>query len=408
MAVKRSVVAAFAAFAALIAFVPGTAFAAQTPDAGFATIIGSGSSWQSVAILQWAADLTNGLTVNYLPDGSAAGRADYMQGSQVDFAASDVPFRDGTDKLGGTGAEVPPYSYSYLPLVAGGIAIVYNLTVNGRQVTGLQLSQASLLGIFTGQITNWDDARITRDNNGHRLPSLRIRPVVHGDPAGSTFYFTDWMAHRFPRQWNAFCARVTRGRVKPPCGHTEFYPAHGPGWHPVVANGSNAVMITVTSATGNGTIAYDENAYAVNANWPVARIANAAGKYVLPAALNVTRALTRAVVNENPRSKHYLEENLANVYTYKNPASYPLSYYGYVIVPRAGGKIPPIFNNKEGRSLSTYLIFASCGTEQLRLPELGYAFLPRGLTAVALKVITMIPGHVGVPRLSACRGHLPD
>jgi ABC-type phosphate transport system substrate-binding protein len=405
--VKRSVVTALAAVTALIAFVPGTARAAQTP-APFATIDGSGSSWQSVAVVQWAADVaSNGLTINFNADGSTAGRGDYMQGSQVDFAASDVPFRDGTDKLGRTRAEVPAYSYQYVPAVAGGVAIAYQLTVNGHQVKGLRLSAATLLGIFTGQVTNWDDPRITRDN-GRQLPRLPIRPVVHSDGAGSTFYFTDWLAHRFPKQWNAFCAKVTHGRVKPPCGHTEFYPTSGPGWHPIAVSGSNAVILDITSSTGNGTIGYDEYAYAFNDNAPMAAIANAAGRYVLPHALNVTRALTKATVDQNPRSRHYLEENLAGVYLNKDPISYPLSYYGYLIVPRVGGRIPPIFNNAAGRTLSTFLIFADCQAGQFQLPPLDYAFLPRNLTAVALKLITRIPGHVGVPSLSACRGPLPD
>jgi ABC-type phosphate transport system substrate-binding protein len=78
-----------------------------------------------------------GLTVNFLADGSAAGRGDFMQGSQVDFAASDVPFRDFTDKLAGTGAERPAWSYSYLPVLAGGLALAYHVTVHGHQLSHL-------------------------------------------------------------------------------------------------------------------------------------------------------------------------------------------------------------------------------------------------------------------------------
>ena len=73
----------------------------------FVSISGSGSSWASVAIDQWAQQVRpNGIVVNYNPDGSAAGRGDYMA-NQDDFAGSDPPFRNGQDKLGGTGAEHP-------------------------------------------------------------------------------------------------------------------------------------------------------------------------------------------------------------------------------------------------------------------------------------------------------------
>ena len=153
---KRSAVAALAVgaalAAALAASIPEAAAAAvASSSAAYATIAGSGSSWQAVAIDHWAQDLqSDGLTVNYNEDGSAAGRGDYMQGSQVDFVASDVPFRNGPDKLGGTGREVPDYGYSYIPAVAGGIAFVYHLSARGRPIRNLRLSARTLMEIFTG------------------------------------------------------------------------------------------------------------------------------------------------------------------------------------------------------------------------------------------------------------------
>jgi ABC-type phosphate transport system substrate-binding protein len=401
--VKRIAVAAGATAAIVLAAMTTQepANAASAGSATFATITGSGSSWQGVFIDQWAADVAaSGLTVNFNPDGSAAGRGDYMQGAQVDFAASDVPFRNGHDKLAGTGRERSPWGYSYVPGVAGGVALIYHLSAHGHAIRGLRLSARTLMEIFTGQITNWDNPAITRDN-GQRLPNLRITPVVHEDPAGTTFYFSSWLAHEFTRQWNAFCTRVTRGRVKAPCGPTESYPVGGPGWHPQAENGSNSVSLYITSSMGNGAIGYDEYAYAVNAGAAVARLANADGRYVLPAGLNVTAALTHAVVNENPRSPLFLQEDLTGVYSDKNPISYPLSYYGYLIVPRTGTKIPPIFNNAEGRSLSTFALFALCAG-QPQSAALGGAVLPRNLIAAALKEVARIPGHVAVPSLSTC------
>ena len=130
----------------------------------YQTLSGSGSSWASVALDQWAQDVQpNGLTVNFNPDGSASGRGDYMQGSQVDFAASDPPFRNGQDQLGGTGAETPEWGYSYVPDVGGGTAFMYHVTVAGHLVTNLRLSGLTLTKIFTGEITNWDDPAITKD-----------------------------------------------------------------------------------------------------------------------------------------------------------------------------------------------------------------------------------------------------
>ena len=118
----------------------------------FVSISGSGSSWASVAIDLWSQSVrSNGIVVNYNPDGSAAGRGDYMA-NQDDFAGSDPPFRNGQDKLGGTGAEHPSQGYSYIPDTAGGTAFIYHITVAGHLITNLRLDPKTLFEIFTGQI----------------------------------------------------------------------------------------------------------------------------------------------------------------------------------------------------------------------------------------------------------------
>jgi hypothetical protein len=133
----------------------------------------------------------------------------------------------------------------------------------------------------------------------------------------------------------------------------------------------------------------------------VAQVGNPDGRYVLPTATNVTEALTRAVVDENPRSAGYLQEELAGVFVNKNPISYPLSYYGYLIAPRAGTNLPPIFNRAAGRSLSAFVIFGLC-KGQTQVAGLGYAPLPRNLVAAGLRQVIQIPGHVAVPSLAKC------
>ena len=114
---------------------------------GYETINGSGSSWASVALFQWANDVRpQGITINYNPDGSAQGRTDYIQGGSIDFAGTDPPFRNGQDKLAGTAAETVPWGYSYVPDTAGGTAFMYHLTVGGHLVTNLRLTPAGADG----------------------------------------------------------------------------------------------------------------------------------------------------------------------------------------------------------------------------------------------------------------------
>ncbi len=210
---------------------------------------------------------------------------------------------------------------------------MYHVTVGGHLITNLRLSGETLMKIFTGQITNWDDPEITKDY-GAQLPNEPIIPVVRSDGSGATYFFTRWMAHEFPAEWNAFCQKAHPG-IKLPCPQTEFYPQFG---NAKLESGSNAVSVYVTSSYGEGAIGYDEYAYALNAHWPVVAMENPAGYYVLPTASNVAVALTQAQINEDQSSPNFLQQNLDNVYTYTDPRSYPLSSYSYLIVPKTGSQ----------------------------------------------------------------------
>lgn len=372
---------------------------AATPAgaAQHAPISGSGTSWASIAIDQWAQDIApNGFVVNYNPDGSAAGRADYMA-NQDDFAASDPPFRSRPDQLGGTGAEHPVQGYSYIPDVAGGTALPYHITVHGHRVTDLRLTPRLLFDIFTGKITNWDDPRIEAVNHG-ALPNLAITPVVFSDGDGATYFLSRYFAAMFTAQWNAFCERV-HPDITPPCGPTEFYPSDF--GNVKAENGANNVMAYINSSFGNGSIGYAEYAYALDSHSPVARLRNPAGKYVLPTAASVTTALTRAVINEDARSVNFLQQNLTKVYTGTNPASYPLASYSYLIVPRRGTTLPTNFTKAKGRTLSAFVTFALC-QGQRQLNQLGYAPLPPALVRGGLLQAAHIPGHGPIPSPAHC------
>jgi ABC-type phosphate transport system substrate-binding protein len=382
--------AALTASLAMTALGPQAANAA--PAKGYATILGSGTSWTYIALSQWINDVApQGITVDYNPDGAAEGREDYMQGSLVDFAASDPPFNAGLDKLGGLGKQVPAWGYSYIPDAAGATAFIYHLSVNGHLIRNLRLSAEVLMEIFTGQITNWDNPQITRDY-GSPLPNLKITPVLHAEGDGGTYFFTNWLAMMFPSQWNAFCEKVHPG-ITPPCGSTEFFPKFG---NAEMEDGSDNVVNYITSSAGQGAIGYDEYAYALNSRYPVLALQNPDGQYVGPTAANDTTALTKALINENRDSKNFLQQYLGGVYTNKAAGSYPLASYSYLIVPRSGTKQPPIFNKGAGRTLSAFIDYALC-PGQKQLTDLGYAPLPAFLVKGALEQVAQIPGHVHVP-----------
>ncbi len=400
-----------ARIAAVLAAVGAVVLTASSASAAggsapYSPISGAGSSWSALLLDQWSSYMASAdqMTVNFQPNGSAEGRQLYKEGV-LDFAASDPPFRDGSDNLDPDGkeSELPVgYGYSYVPDTAGGTAFMYHLDVGGHLITNLRLSGETLMKIFTGQITSWNDPEIEKDY-GAALPNIPIIPVVRSDGSGATYFFTRWMAHEYPTQWNAFCAKVTGGKVTSNCGQTEFYPTSG--WNPnaKAENGSTNMATFITSSYANGAIGYDEYAYALFSHYPVVSVLNPAGYYVQPTASNVAVALTQAQINEQPNSPNFLQQNLDDVYTYKDPRSYPLSSYSYLIVPRTGGPIPSAFKAPMGRSLSTFIDYFLCAGQN-DTASLGYSPLPLNLVKGGLLQVDHIPDHGPTPNPTTLAG----
>src|SRR5262245_28919750 len=96
-------------------------------------ISGEGSSWAANAIDAMRVNVKQfGITVDYNPSGSSAGRKNWLNGT-VDFAASDIPFQFHPED--GSAPENPaPGSYAYMPITAGGTSFMYNLKINGPRV----------------------------------------------------------------------------------------------------------------------------------------------------------------------------------------------------------------------------------------------------------------------------------
>ncbi|MFF2352048.1 substrate-binding domain-containing protein, partial [Kitasatospora sp. NPDC058115] len=359
-----------------------------------------GSSWAGPAIDQWRNDVNPmGIKINFSATGSAAGRAQWAIG-QNDFTASDVPFRTEVDTglgenghTGGAGnIENPVYGYSYVPITAGGTAFMYNLSVGGKQVRDLRLSPKTIVDIFTGKITNWNDQRITNDY-GKALPSTVITPVIRSDGSGATAQFTRWMQHTYKSDWEAYCRSVNNV----PCGdYTEFFPKSG---RMTALNGSDVVANYIMGSAGLGTIGYDEYAFAKASSWPVVKVLNPAGYFTLPTASNVAVALTAAKIrgvddSTPPSDPNFLQQNLNDVYTNSDPRSYPVSSYSYLIVPRKGVALPPPprFNDDKGSALSRFISYVLCAG-QGKADELGYSPIPRNLVRGGILQSTHIPGN---------------
>ena len=346
-----------------------------------AQIQGSGSSWAYNSIQQWISDTqSQGLQVVFTPSGSAAGRKDFANGVS-DYAVSDIGFQGVNPQTGYD--DVSSRAYAYLPVVGGGTAFPYHLTVRGQLVRNLRLSQPTLAKIFTDQITNWDDPAITADNNGVQFPSIPIVPTVHSEGAGTTYQVTDWLSRTFPSLWQGFF-----GAAYP----VEYWP-NGKGGQQA-ENGSDGMMSFIDSSAGQGSIGYDEYSYALQAGYPVAKVENTAGYFTAPDQYNVAVALTQAQINEDPNSANYLLEDLSHVWGYSDPRTYPLSSYSYFIEPTAANDE---VDTAKRQTIVDYLSYSLC-QGQGEMGPIGYSPLPVNLVQASFQQLSRL--HTADPNVS--------
>ena len=99
---------------------------------------------------------------NYQSIGSGGGQKQLLN-QTVDFGASDAPMTDAAM------AEAPG-KILHMPVVAGGVAIMYNLPGDPK----LKLDGDTLANIYLGNITKWNDPKIAALNPGVNLPDLPI------------------------------------------------------------------------------------------------------------------------------------------------------------------------------------------------------------------------------------------
>jgi len=201
------------------------------------TISGAGSSAQQAAMQAWIAGFTGAnpdATVNYDPAGSGAGRTQFLAGG-VAFAGSDAYLKadeltKAQQRCAGDVVEVPAY--------VSPIAVVYNL----QGVTDLQLAPATVAGIFSGKITNWNAPEIAADNPGKTLPDQAITPVHRSDESGTTQNFTDYLNKAAGDVWTEKASGT--------------WPVQGGE----AAQGTSGVIGAVQG--GNGTIGYADESQA--------------------------------------------------------------------------------------------------------------------------------------------------
>jgi phosphate transport system substrate-binding protein len=309
-------------------------------------INGAGSSFDNPAFMMWKdayAQHNQDVQINYQSVGSGAGIKQLVS-QTVDFGASDAPMTDEAMKAA-------PGKILHIPIVAGAVAITYNIPGNPK----IKLDDAALAGIYLGEITKWSDPKIAALNEGVKLPDASIVVVHRSDGSGTTYIFADYLSV-VNKEWATKVGKNTS--VNWPTG--------------VGGKGSEQVAAQVKHLPG--AIGYVELAYATQNKLPVADLKNAAGKFVAPSPESVSQAMATATIPDD------LRFSMVNA---PGDGSYPIAGASWVLLYE---KQP---DAKKGKILVNFLKW--CVTEgQKTSPQLDYASLPDSVQQRELKLLETV------------------
>jgi phosphate transport system substrate-binding protein len=308
---------------------------------------GAGSTFAAPLMAQWnrafttlqgegggIADLDGGL--DYEPVGSLGGLMRARAGG-VEFGASDVPLPP---------EEVERHNLAQFPVAMGGVAIAAR--VPGAASGALRLSPALVARIYLGEVTRWNDPAIATLNPDLPLPALPITVLRRQDGSGTTWHFAAWLASASP-DW--------RQRIGVA---TELAWPVGQG-----ARG-NAGLAELLGRTEGG-IAYLEAGLAARLGLPVARLENAAGRFVAPDATTLAAAAEGIAWDA---SRHFFSERAVP----RGEAAYPILPSVFVLMPTR-----PQFSGRARRTIAFFRFALTERAEDAR--ALGYVPLPPAAVA---------------------------
>ena len=285
---------------------------------GRVNLQGAGATFPAPLYQRWFQDLAGqgAARVNYQSVGSGAGVRQFQAGT-VDFAASDKP-------LEAEEAATIKRGVVQLPMTAGAIAVAYNLPG-----CNLKLSQAQLVGIFEGKISNYQQLGCA---------DQPIKVVFRSDGSGTTYNFTNSLS-AFSPAWKTGPGAAKS--VKWPTG--------------IGAKGNEGVAASLQQL--EGAIGYVEPAY-VRGSLQAAAIQNAGGAYAKPSTAEAAQALASI--------------DLGADLTGSNPnpsAGYPIVTFTWILLYKSGnGAKQPGLQKAFGYTLSD--------AAQAEAPGLGYVSLP--------------------------------
>jgi phosphate transport system substrate-binding protein len=307
---------------------------------------GAGSTFDFPVFSAWFrayAPADPALRFDYQAIGSGGG-VHAILARTVDFAASDAPMTN--EALAHAPGEI-----LHLPVVMGGVAVVYDLLDGPR----LKLDANTLAGIFTGEITKWNDPRIAAVNPDVDLPNYDIVVVHRSDSSGTTFIFTDYLCNVSP-VWKSLVGK----------GMSVNWPV-GVG---VVGNAG----VAERACQLPGAIGYVELSYAKRQELQCADIKNSAGNSVAPSSDSVSAALSFILIPQDFRF------SMVNSFA---GTAYPICGPSWILMYKQQR------DAEKGRRLVNFLKWTVTDGQKLS-KAMNYAPLPEGMARQVIERLDQV------------------
>ena len=315
--------------------IPPAPLPGAAPAAG-QTLTGAGATFPNPIYTKWfdAYNKKTGIQINYQSIGSGGGIRQFTEGT-VDFGATDGPMNE--SQIAAVNANV-----LHVPTVLGAVVVTYNLPELGD--TKLKFDGTTLVDIFMGRITKWNDKRIAALNPGVKLPDIDLIVVHRSDGSGTTYVFTDYL-NKFSREWKDKVGFAT-----------------SVNW-PVGLGGKGNEGVTQQVKQVEGALGYVELIYAISNKLPYASIKNASGAFVEPSLESVTASAASAKLAKDTDFR-------VSITNAPGAGSYPIASFTWLLVPK-DSKDPA-----KAKLLKDFLTWMITPEAQGMANELHYASLP--------------------------------
>jgi len=322
------------------------------------TLQGAGASFPAPLYTKLFADYTQKYKtqVTYQAVGSGSGIQSIKNGI-VDFGATDAFISD-TQLVTQKENNI---EILHIPAALAAVNFTYNLPSLKNSNTLLSLDSDLIFKIYNGDITNWNDNQIKILNPTITFPELAITPVFRSDSSGTTFTVSEFMSKANQDWADTFGIGKTIN------------------WITGIGQKGNSAMMSFTK-DNIGSISYVDYVYAVQNNFPVAKIKNKSGNFVIGDISHTEFAAAGTIIPKDTRISITYGTN-------QNAA--PMATFSYLLIRKEQN-----YNKKrtlaQAQELVKLLQWMYSSEAQTKHPYLEFTPLPLNVITLGQDIIKKI------------------